>query len=575
MRGVSLKQSWRHMLVLGIFCSISLVLVWRAFDLQVLNNTFYKDKGTSTHIRMASLPAHRGMIVDRNGAPLAISTPVDSVWVNPLNFPNEAEVVSKVASILDLDAQSLMKRIEARKDRGFIYIKRRIDPQLALRVDALDVPGLYLQREYQRFYPTGEVSAHVVGFTDIDDAGQEGVEYGYDAWLRGTPGSLRVLQNRRGQVVANVEKLSDREEGKNLELSLDKRLQYLAYKELKAAVKQHNAKSGSFVILDIKTGEVLAMVNQPAFNPNTKQKTMDGRYRNRAFTDVFEPGSTLKSIAIAAALEQGFVNDSTIIDTSPGSFYVGRKLIRDVKNYGRIDVETILKKSSNVGVSKVALGMEKEALWQSLIDFGFGSPTGAGFPGEAVGTVSDFYRWRRIDQATVSYGYGISTSIAQLARAYAAIANQGYIVPLSMLKVAAEPESHQVISTSTSRAVINMLEQVVSADGTAPQARITGYRVAGKTGTVKKLDASGYSSDHYLSLFAGIVPASNPRLVGVVVIDDPSAGDYYGGVVAAPVFSKVMGVALRMFNVNPDDLLALDAVNSTASVTHRSEVSTL
>ncbi|NOY73450.1 MAG: penicillin-binding protein 2 [Gammaproteobacteria bacterium] len=561
-----LKMSWRHSLVLTLFCVVSVVLIWRAFDLQVLNNTFYKNKGASTHIRMASLPAHRGMIVDRHGEPLAISTPVDSVWVNPEKFSNEVEVVSVISDILDLDAQSLLQRIAARQNKKFVYIKRRINPDLASKLDQLAIPGLYLQREYQRFYPTGEVSAHLLGFTNIDDRGQEGVEFGYDDWLKGQSGRLRVLQNRRGQVVSNVERLSERQAGKSLSLSIDKRLQYLAYKELKAAVKHHNARSGSFIIIDVKTGEILAMVNQPAFNPNSRNKTMDGRYRNRAFTDVFEPGSTLKPIAIAAAVEQGYVTESTIINTSPGQFYVGRHLIKDMKNYGQINVENIIKKSSNVGVSKVALSMDKEILWQTLVDFGFGSLTGAEFPGEALGTVNDFYRWRRIDQATVSYGYGLSASLAQLARAYAAIANQGRIVPLSMLKATSEVESHQVISASTSRSVLNMMEQVVSAEGTAPLARIAGYRVAGKTGTVKKMDAGGYSSDHYLSLFAGIVPVNDPRLVGVVVVDDPRAGDYYGGIVAAPIFSKVMSVALRTMNIYPDDLLAVKSAKNTSEM---------
>ncbi|VAW86420.1 Cell division protein FtsI [Peptidoglycan synthetase] [hydrothermal vent metagenome] len=569
------KQSWRHTLVLGIFCAVSLVLVWRAFDLQVLNNTFYKDKGANTHIRMEALPAYRGIITDRHDEPLAISTPVDSVWVNPKIFANEIDEVSVIAEILNLNAQKLLQRIATRQHKGFVYLKRRINPDLASRLDALDIPGLYMQREYRRFYPTGEVSAHVLGFTNIDDMGQEGIEYAYDAWLQGQSGSLRVLQNRRGQIVSNIEKLSERQEGKSLSLSIDKRLQYLAYKELKAAVKHHNALSGSFIILDVSTGEVLAMVNQPAFNPNSRNRNADGRYRNRAFTDVFEPGSTLKPIAIAAAVEQGYVTDSTLIDTSPGQFYVGRNLIKDVKNYGQINIETIIQKSSNVGISKVALSMDKEVLWQTLVGFGFGSLTGAGFPGEASGTVNDFYRWRRIDQATVSYGYGLSTSLAQLARAYAVIANQGRIIPLSMLKVTTKPESQQVISPSTSQSVLNMMEQVVSTEGTAPLARIEGYRVAGKTGTVKKIGAKGYSSKHYLSLFAGIVPASQPRLVGVVMIDDPSEGDYYGGIVAAPVFSKVMSVALRMMNIYPDDLLAINAAKNTASVVNRPEVSTL
>ncbi len=569
------KQSWRHTLVLGLFCAISMVLVWRAFDLQVLSNTFYKDKGANTHIRMEALPAYRGIITDRNDEPLAISTPVDSVWVNPQIFSNDIDTVSTIADMLNLNAQKILQRIAARPHKSFVYLKRRINPDLASELDGLDIPGLYLQREYQRFYPTGEVSAHVLGFTNIDDMGQEGIEYAYDAWLQGQSGSLRVLQNRRGQIVSNIEKLSERQEGKSLSLSIDKRLQYLAYKELKAAVTYHNALSGSFVILDVSTGEVLAMVNQPAFNPNSRNKTMDGRYRNRAFTDVFEPGSTLKPIAIAAAVEQGYVTGSTIIDTSPGQFYVGRNLIKDIKNYGRINIETIIQKSSNVGISKVALSMDKEVLWQTLVGFGFGSLTGAGFPGEASGTVSDFYQWQRIDQATVSYGYGLSTSLAQLARAYAVIANQGRIVPLSMLKVTSPPESYQVITPSTSRSVLNMMEQVVSSEGTAPLARIAGYRVAGKTGTVKKIGKEGYSSNNYLSLFAGVVPASKPRLVGVVVIDDPREGDYYGGIVAAPVFSKVMSVALRMMNIYPDDLLAMHTEKNTASVVRHSEVSTL
>ena len=413
-----------------------------------------------------------------------------------------------------------------------------------------------MQREYRRYYPGGEVFAHTVGFTNVDDQGLEGLELAYDQWLQGTPGRKRVIRDGHARVVRNVESIREPVEGKNLVLSIDRRLQFLAYRELKAAVQQHKAKSGSIVILDALTGEVLTMVNQPAYNPNGSKQGRRGRLRNRAVTDVFEPGSTMKPFTVAAALESGRYRPRTRIDTSPGSMRVGRHQVRDIRNYGAIDVATVIRKSSNVGVSKIALDLPREDLWRFFSRLGFGESTGSGFPGEADGQLTPHQRWARIDQATLSFGYGLSATPLQLARAYAVLAAEGIRRPVSLLRLERPPAGDRVMSPATARAVLTMLEAVVSTEGTAPDAAVAGYRVAGKTGTIKKSVSGGYAEDRYVSVFTGIAPASAPRLVVVVMIDEPGAGKYYGGQVAGPVFSKVMAGALRLMNITPDDLAA-------------------
>jgi cell division protein FtsI (penicillin-binding protein 3) len=453
------------------------------------------------------------------------------------------------------DLRQLLAR---RSDRSFVYLKRRINPDRAEKLQAvLDkhaIEGVGLQREYRRFYPAGEVFAHVVGFTDVDDRGQEGLELSYENWLQGIPGRKRVIRDGQARVVRDVESIQAPVTGRDLALSLDRRLQFLAYRELKAAVRHNKAKSGSAVILDVKTGEVLAMVNQPAYNPNRSKAGRRDRFRNRALTDVFEPGSTMKPFTVAAALESGRYKPTTRIDTRPGVLKVGRYQVKDVRDFGLIDVATIISKSSNVGVSKIAMDLSGERLWSFFSSLGFGVSADTGFPGEASGQLTPARRWAKIDQATLSFGYGLSVTPTQLAGAYAVIAADGVRKPISLLRVDRPPQGERIMSRKTARAVRGMMQAVVSPEGTAPAAAVAGYQVAGKTGTVKKSIAGGYADDRYMAVFAGMAPASDPRLVMVVMIDEPSAGQYYGGQVAAPVFSKVMAGALRLLNIAPDAL---------------------
>ncbi len=546
----------RRIALMSLLSVAAMLLVWRAVDQQIFETDFLKNEGQRRHLRVVEMPAHRGMILDRTGKPLAISTPVDSVWANPHTLSPDRRVLAPVAKILDVDLDDLRQLLARRSDRSFVYLKRRINPDRATRlmeyVHEHEVSGIGLQREYRRYYPDGEVFAHVVGFTNIDDEGQEGLELAYDEWLRGSGGKKRVIQDGRARVVKDVENILEPESGKALKTTLDRRLQFLAYRELKGAVQRHKAKSGSAVILDARSGEVLAMVNQPAYNPNGSKRGKVGRFRNRALTDVFEPGSTVKPFTVAAALESGRYTPGTVIDTTPGYFRVGQHQVKDHRNYGRIDLERVILKSSNVGVSKIALDLPKEAFWGFFSRMGFGEPTSTGFPGEVNGQLAPYRRWAEIDQATLSFGYGLSVTALQLARAYAVIANDGVKPSVSLIREEGRAQGERVMSASTARAVRKMMEAVISEEGTAPAAAVAGYRVAGKTGTAKKSISGGYAEDRYVSVFAGMAPATDPRLVMVVMIDEPNAGKYYGGAVAAPVFSRVMAGALRLLNVAPD-----------------------
>jgi len=462
-----------------------------------------------------------------------------------------------MAKLLGMKVSKLEQLVLPRKQREFAYIKRHIAPQLAAEVMALEIPGVSLQREYHRYYPAGEVTAHVLGFTNVDDEGQEGLELAWNDWLKGVPGSQRVLKDRMGRVVKHIELIRKAHPGKDLKLSLDRRLQYLTYRELKRMVIKQKARSGSAVILDSRTGEVLAMVNQPSYNPNNRGQLRGVNYRNRAVTDVFEPGSTVKPFTVAAALESGKYRPQTLIDTSPGVFRIGRYRVRDVRNYGRISVSTVIQKSSNVGASKMALAIEPDRLWQAYARVGFGETTGSAFPGEVSGVFTRSRHWRDIERATLAYGYGVSVTPLQLARAYMVLANDGRQMPLRFLPPSIDEEParvEQVIPVKVARAVRLMMESVVQKGGTAVRAAIPGYRVAGKTGTMKKATAGGYSDDRYVSVFAGMAPASDPRLVMVVMINEPRGDVYYGGEVAAPVFAEVMSGALRLMNVTPDDV---------------------
>ncbi len=541
---------------LALLAVAACALVWRAVDQQILEKDFLQSEGADRYLARVEVPAHRGLITDRRGDVLALSTPVDSIAANPRVLGSEAQRVMVLAKALELNPEKLRKRLLRYSQRHFMYLKRRLAPADAEHVMAVvkahKIPGVHVEREYKRFYPAGEVFAHVLGFTNVDDAGQEGLELAFDGVLRGEKGEKRVLRDGRRQVVDDVENIRSPRAGNHLALSIDQRLQFIAYRELKAAVKRHRALSGSLVLLDVRTGEVLAMVNQPSFNPNASRSNRAGRLRNRALTDVFEPGSTMKPFTVAAALDEGVIRPATVINTAPGYFSIGAAQVKDSKNLQAIDIETILRRSSNVGAAKIALAMDKRVLWRTMDRLGFGSSVDTGFPGEVPGQLSDYRRWAQIDHATLSFGYGIAVTTLQLAQAYAVLANDGVRVPATLLKLDRPSSGERVFSARTAAAVRRMLESVVGADGTAPQAAVLGYRVAGKTGTVKKFGRNGYSDDRYLSLFAGMAPAERPRLAMAVMLNEPRGKQYYGGQVAGPVFSEVMAEALRLMNVTPD-----------------------
>jgi cell division protein FtsI (penicillin-binding protein 3) len=548
---------------------LSLLLLWfallslRALYLQVWHNDFLQQEGASRFTRTIELPAHRGMVTDRLGEPLAISTPVESVWASPADVEITTGQRRQLARLLDLEEQELKKRL-TESDREFVYLRRHLPPELAAKVVQLGLTGVGLKREYRRYYPAAELTAQLVGITDIDDRGLEGIELEYQTWLAGKPGSRRVIKDRLGRAVEDAESIRAPIEGRDLALSIDHKLQYLAFRELKAAVAQHRAKAGGIVVLDIRTGEVLALVNLPAFNPNNRATLDVRRARNRVITDVFEPGSTLKPFTVAAALEAGVIKPNTVLQTAPGYLTVGDATIHDAHPETLLTVGQVIQKSSNVGAAKLALALPRESLWTMLSGVGFGAASQFGFPGEVSGFLRAYQRWRPIEQATLSYGHGISVSLLQLARAYTIFATNGELQPLTLVRREQPVEGKRVISERTALAVRSMLELVVQAGGTAPRARVIGYRVAGKTGTAHKLDGGGYAGDRYVSSFVGIAPASAPRLLVAVMIDEPSAGEYYGGVVAAPVFSQVMSEALRMLAVPHDapitDVAPLEAV---------------
>ncbi len=552
-RQISISRP-RRILLHGLMLSGFVLLLGRTAQLQLLDSAFLQGQADARHLRVVQVPAHRGMITDRNGEPLAISTPVQSVWANPRELVASRADLARVASLLGMQVEQLQRLLGERKDREFVYLRRHMAPDKAQQVVDLDIPGIYLQQEYRRYYPAGEVAGHLIGFTNVDDSGQEGLELAYDKWLSGEPGAKRVVKDGRRHIVENVENIRSAHPGKTLALSIDRRIQYLAYRELKAAVQQHKARSGSIVVLDNRSGEVLALANQPAFNPNNRSRLSADKLRNRAMTDVFEPGSTMKPFVIAAALQSGRYTPGTQINTSPGLLQVGTYTIHDMHDYGVLDLAGVIRKSSNVAASKIALALDPKDVWRGYSEAGFGMATGSGFPGEADGYLSDFHRWRDVERATLAYGYGLSATSMQLAQAYSVLANGGYRVPITLVRRdGAVAQKHGVFNPKVARSVRAMMEEVVKSGGTAPLAAVSGYRVAGKTGTVHKSEAGGYAQDRYLALFAGMAPASDPRLVVVVVVNEPSNGEHFGGQVAGPVFSRVMAGALRLLNVAPDD----------------------
>lgn len=545
----------RVALLVVLMALAGLGLVARAVKLQVMDTEFLQQEGEARFLREVEIPTMRGRIIDRNGQPLAVSTPVESVWAHPGELLQAADRIPLLASVLGEDPDNIQRRLSQRADRQFVWVIRRIRPALAERVRQLDIPGVFLQREYRRFYPTAEVSAQVVGITNIDEVGQEGLELAYDNWLTGRTGRKRVIQDRKRRVVEDVELIHEAEPGRDLSLTLDRRLQYLAYRELAATVGKHRARSGSVVVMDVTTGGILAMANYPSFNPNARERTSTEGMRNRALTDVLEPGSVVKPFVVAAALEAGLAEPDTPLDTAPGRMNVSGHTIEDIRNYGELTVTGVLTKSSNVGVVQLAMAMDPQHMWSIYSRLGFGRVTGTGFPGESAGVLRDYQRWRELEQATLAYGYGLSVTPLQLARAVAAVADGGRLRQPSFILGSDNPVQN-IMDPALAEQLANMLETVTGPDGTATRAAIDGYRIAAKTGTSRKVDVSGYS-DRYISSIAGFAPVSDPRLAAVVVIQDPRGEDYYGGVVAGPLFGRVMADALRLANVPPDEVATL------------------
>ena len=553
---VAERARWRGALLLAGFALGAVALEGRILYLQLIDKEFLAEEANDRHIRTVQISAHRGSLTDRYGEPLAISTPIDSIYANPKELKPALDRLGELAAALDQDDEGLVRRITSNLDRDFVYLARRVAPAKAQKVLALGVPGGATTRAFRRYYPAGEVTGHVVGFTDVDDRGQEGLEAEFDHWLKGEPGSKRVMQDRRGEVFDDVELLKPARPGGDLRTSIDLRLQYLAYRELKAVVTDSGARWGSVVVLDPRTGEVLAMVNQPSQNPNAERSEYrPDNYRNRAVTDPFEPGSSFKPLVMAVALESGAYGPRTPIDTS-SPISVDNYIIKDPENLGRITLTKVLVKSSNLGAARVALTMEPAAISDVLTRFGIGRLTDSAFPGESPGVLVDPKHWSTARQATLSYGYGVTVTTLQLARAYAAIAAGGVLRPVSLLKRDEAPPEQRVISAHTAADLTSMLEAVVAKDGTGYRAAVRNYNVAGKTGTTQKAGIGGYDVDRHGAIFAGFAPATDPRLVVVVMIDEPQGDAYHGGDIAAPVFANIVSGALRVLAVPPDALPA-------------------
>ncbi len=545
-----LLPAWRARFVAALILLAFGALAARSVYLQVVRNDFLQQKGESRYARVIELSATRGRIADRSGDMLAVSTPVKSVWAIPEDARLAPAQARELAALLEMDVGEINRRLATEKD--FVFIKRQIPPDTAEKVAALNLPGIHQQREYRRYYPAGEVTAHMLGFTGAEDRGQEGIELAFDAQLAGKPGSRRVIKDRLGRIVEDVESIKPPQDGREIALALDAKIQYLAFTHLKQALAEHRAKAGGVVVLDAKTGEVLALANLPAYNPNNRIKLTGAQLRNRALTDVFEPGSTMKPFTVALALEKGRFRFDSQIQTAPGRITIGNATIHDAHPHGLLTVAQVIQKSSNVGAAKIAGVFAPEEMWQMFDALGFGQPLRLGFPGEVGGRLRPYKTWRPIEQATMSYGHGISVTLMQLARAYLAFARDGDLIPLSLTRLESPPlAGKSIFSAQTAREVRAMLEMAVLPGGTAPRAQIPGYRVAGKTGTAHKLEGGSYA-DRYVAAFVGFAPVSDPRLVVAVMIDEPSAGKYYGGEVAAPVFAQVMAGSLRTLGVAPD-----------------------
>ena len=540
---------WRSRFVLMVLLGSMLVLIGRALFLQGINNEFLQAKGEMRYARVLEVPATRGRITDRNGDMFAVSTPVRSVWAIPSDVSLEPGEARQLAKLLEMDVPELNAKLASGRD--FAYLKRQLSPDVAERIAELKLPGIHQQREYRRFYPGGEVTAHMLGFTSVEDRGQEGIELAYEAQLAGQPGSRRVIKDRRGQVVEDVESIRPPRDGEDVVLAMDGKIQYLAYSALREAMQKFRAKAGAVVVVDVQTGEVLALANAPTFNPNNRANLTGAQLRNRAFTDTFEPGSVMKPFVAALALESGKFKAATKIDTSPGRMTIGTATIGDAHPHGVLTVAEVIQKSSNVGTVKMALQFSPDEMWRLLDGLGFGSQLSLGFPGEAAGRLRPAKSWRPIEQATMSYGHGISVSLIQVAHAYLAFARDGDLLPLSLTRVdTPKAAPKRVFSPQVAREVRAMLELAAGPGGTAPQAQVPGYRVAGKTGTAYKLEGGQYVKK-YISSFVGLAPVSRPRLVVAVMIDEPT-GAHYGGAVAAPVFARIVEGSLRALGVAPD-----------------------
>lgn len=556
--------SGRYRFMVFVVMAALALLVGRIVDLHVLNRVFLQGQGDARTLRVETIDAHRGMITDRHGDPLAISTPVVTLWANPQQLPDDRIQRLMLAKALGVELEELNARIDLYSEHEFMYLERRMTPIAAQQILDLHLPGVYGKHEYKRYYPSGEVTAQLVGITDIDDQGQEGLELAYNRYLSGDPGKRLVLKDRKGRLVKDLRVIEEAKSGGDLTLAIDLRLQYMAYRELKAAVNEHNADGGTLVMMDARSGEVLAMANVPSYNPNNRSELDAEGLRNQAITDVFEPGSVMKPLAMSAALATDKFAPDTVVDTSPGYMRLdGKYTISDFRNYGKLTMAGILLHSSNVGMSRVALQLENDAIWNRYHELGLGQSPGTGFPGEASGSLPTPYNWSESKRATMAYGYGVAVSALQLASAYTAIANDGKRLPASLLKLREPPEGDRVMSERIADNLLLMLEEIVQPGAGGSRAAVPGYRIAGKTGTVRKVTSEGYQTSAYRSMFAGIAPVSDPRIVTVVMIDHPKGQEYYGGLVSAPVFGRVVGKALRLLDVLPDKQEAIgDADNS-------------
>ncbi len=547
---LSKRQTWRFIIIAIFLIVAACCVLWRLLNLHVFERSFLMQQSYARIMRVIDLPAYRGRLLDRQGNPLAISTPVAAVWVEPKQFQASETQLQQLADVLQVSVESLNTQLSQAANREFVYLKRQLEPRTAKKVAQLKLSGIHILPEYRRYYPEGEVTAQVLGFTNIDDQGQEGLELAFNDWLQGEPGKQRVIKDRIGRVIAQVERLKEPVMGQTITLSLDRRIQYLAYSALRDAVNEHQAQAGSAIVLNAKTGEVLAMVNMPTFNPNSRDRSEMRNIRNRAVTDLFEPASALKTFSMSNALLYGKYEVDTIIDTTPGWFKLGQHTVRDIRPLGKITFAEVLQRSSNVGVSKITLALPSHSLAELLASVGFGRQTESGFPGESSGVLAFRDEWKPIELATLSYGYGISVTVLQMAKAYMVYANHGQQYPITLLKQTQPPLPMQILPETVADTTLALLEQVV--ERSAVKAKIPGYRIAGKTGTARMVGETGYLRNHHNALFVGLAPVSDPQLIVVVYLHDPQANRYYASQIVAPVFATIMQGALHMLEISPD-----------------------